>query len=46
MRITIQPYELVQNPNRRMGTAIHLNEAGVLQVVAPTGRVVWESSGK
>jgi hypothetical protein len=46
VRIRVQPYELVQNPNRPMGTAIHLNEEGVLQVVAPTGRVVWESSGK
>jgi len=39
-------YDLVKNPNRPQGTAIHLDKEGVLQVVAPTGRVVWETSSK
>lgn len=42
----LQSHELVKNPNRPNGTAIHLTKDGVLQVVAPTGRVVWESSSK
>ena len=42
----LETHQLVKNPNRPRGTAIHLNEEGVLQVVAPTGRVVWESTAK
>lgn len=42
--IMYAPVALVKDPNRPKGTLLYLTDDGVLQVVAPTGRVVWKNS--